>query len=65
MSVTEATVQWSKIFNVNKAVNHLIPEENEKWFGKMGPHVVTMHNYQLWMRKCITSLWIASIIDVD
>lgn len=30
MCVMEATVQWSGIFNVNKAANHLIPEENEK-----------------------------------
>lgn len=26
----EALVQWARIFNVNKAANHLIPEENEK-----------------------------------
>lgn len=30
MSFMEATVQWSRIFNVNKAANQLIPEENEK-----------------------------------
>lgn len=49
-------VQWSRIFNVNKAANHLIPEENEKWLnccggGKIGSQVVTMHDYPLWMRK--------------
>lgn len=65
----EASVQWSRIFNVNKAVNHLIPEENEEWLscgggGKMGPYVVTMHGYQLCMRKYIFGLWIISIVNV-
>lgn len=63
-------VQWSRIFNVNKAANHLIPEENEKWLncyggGKMGPQVLILHDNPLWMRKYITGQGVASIIYVD
>lgn len=31
----------------------------------MGPQVVTTHDYQVWMRKCIIGLGIGSIIYVD
>lgn len=63
--------QWSRIFNVNKAADHLIPEENEKWLNcsgggeKMDPRVVTTHDYQVWLRKRIIGLGIGSIIYVD
>lgn len=66
MCVMEFMVRWSRIFNVNKAAEDLIPEENEKWFsccggGEVSPQVVTMHDYQVRMRTWIAGLGLGSI----